>query len=134
MKYKIILIVPAMALLTMILAISNLTQFAMAFSVFTDNPTNGTINLPSVSVSVDSIGAGHIVGEVTNRGTQPATFMEIIATFYNSQNLVIGTDNTFTNPSTVSPGQANPFDLIFAYNDGMTISQIDHVKLHLDWR
>jgi hypothetical protein len=53
----------------------------------------------------------HIVGEVINESFQPIRFVEITATFYDSNNRVIGTDFTFTNPSTLQPGQRAPFDI-----------------------
>ena len=66
----------------------------------------------SYSSYVGSTGSLHIVGEVINESFQPIRFVEITATFYDSNNRVIGTDFTFTNPSTLEPGQIAPFDLI----------------------
>lgn len=40
------------------------------------------------------------------------TFVKIIATFYDSNNNVVGTDFTYTSPSTLQPGQKAPFDMI----------------------
>ena len=54
----------------------------------------------------------HIVGEVINESYQLVRFVEITATFYDANNRVIGTDFTFTNPSTLQPGQRAPFDMI----------------------
>jgi hypothetical protein len=42
---------------------------------------------------------------------QPVSYVRITATFYDSNNSVIGTDYTFTSPSTLQPGQRAPFDL-----------------------
>ena len=66
----------------------------------------------SYSDFVSSTGNLHIVGEVINESFQPIRFVEITATFYDSNNRVIGTDFTFTNPSTLQPGQIAPFDMI----------------------
>ena len=66
----------------------------------------------SYSDFVSSTGSLHIVGEVINESFQPIRFVEITATFYDSNNRVIGTDFTFTNPSTLQPGQIAPFDMI----------------------
>jgi hypothetical protein len=66
----------------------------------------------SYSDYVSSTGSLHIVGEVINESFQPIRFVEITATFYDSNNRMIGTDFTFTNPSTLQPGQIAPFDLI----------------------
>src|SRR4051794_234411 len=61
--------------------------------VTVDTPTTETsnINLP-VTLRKDTSGDLHIIGEVINKGTETAKFMEIIATAYNSQNQTIGTD------------------------------------------
>ena len=66
----------------------------------------------SYSDYVSSTGNMHIVGEVINESFQPIRFVEITATFYDSNNRVIGTDFAFTNPSTLQPGQMAPFDMI----------------------
>ena len=68
----------------------------------------------SQSTYVDGIGNLHIVGEVINESFQPLRFVQIIATFYDSNNGVIGTDFTFTSPSTIQPGQRAPFDMIIS--------------------
>ena len=51
------------------------------------------------------------MGEVINESYQPVSYVRITATFYDSNNSVIGTDYTFTSPSTLQPGQRAPFDL-----------------------
>jgi hypothetical protein len=89
------------------------------------NPTAFPVLLPEIiepieipprilsqSTYVDSTGNLHIVGEVINESFQPLRFVQIIATFYDSNNSVIGTDFTFTSPSTIQPGQRAPFDMI----------------------
>ncbi len=52
-----------------------------------------------------------ITGEIKNRGTSTANFVELIATFYNMNNQTIGNENTFTKPPTLQPGQAAPFTM-----------------------
>ena len=58
------------------------------------------------------LGTLHIVGEVINESFKSMTFVKIIATFYDSNNNVVGTDFTYTSPSTLQPGQKAPFDMI----------------------
>ena len=65
----------------------------------------------SHSSYVDSTGNLRIVGEVINESHLSIRFVEIIATFYDANNSVIGTDFTFTSPSTIQPGQRAPFDI-----------------------
>ena len=74
-------------------------------------PTEVLPRILSDNNYVDSIGTLHIVGEVINESYQPARFIRITATFYDANNSVIGTDFTFTSPSTLQPGQGAPFDL-----------------------
>ena len=74
-----------------------------------------------------------ITGEIKNRGTNTATFVELIATFYNVDNKTIGNENTFTKPSTLQPGQAAPFTMYLSPKD-MPLSQIKSVKYHLSWK
>lgn len=54
----------------------------------------------------------HIVGEVQNQTSTEVDYVEIIATFYNASNVVVGTENTYANPYTLAPGQKAPFDII----------------------
>jgi hypothetical protein len=74
-----------------------------------------------------------ITGEIKNRGTITANFVELIATFYNINNQTIGNENTFTKPSTLQPGQAVPFTMYLSPKD-MPLSQIKSVKYHLNWK
>lgn len=66
----------------------------------------------SHSAYTDSIGSMHIVGEVMNNSPITVNFVKIIVTFYNTYGQVIGTDNTYTEPTDLAPGQRAPFELI----------------------
>ena len=66
----------------------------------------------SQSSYVDNIGSMHIVGEVLNQALVTAEFVKIIATIYNANGQVIGTDFTYADPSDLAPGQRAPFDII----------------------
>jgi hypothetical protein len=103
--------------------------------IVTDNPKNETsqIKLP-VSINKDTLGALHIVGEVENKGIEAAKFMKIIGTVYNAQDQVVGTKSTFTDPETIEIGQTAPFDLMIGFGDAIPRQEVDHVKLHIDWR
>jgi hypothetical protein len=103
--------------------------------VTVDTPTAETsnINLP-VTLRKDTSGDLQIIGEVINKGTETAKFMKIIATVYNSQNQTIGTEYTFTDPNSIEPGQSAPFKMTLGSFDNIPVAEIDHIKLHLDWR
>jgi hypothetical protein len=67
----------------------------------------------------------HIVGEVQNTGSEEKEFVEVIATLYDDENNVIGTDNTFTRPSTISPEESAPFEFMIGQSD---VSDLDEIK------
>jgi len=55
-----------------------------------------------------------VVGEVENGSPLDIEFVKVVGTFYDSNNTVVGTTLTYTNPSDVSGGQKAPFDLILS--------------------
>ena len=61
---------------------------------------------------LDGIGDFHVVGEVTNQGSGKATYLKVSGAFYNSSNIVVAADFTYTDPQDLEPGQAAPFDII----------------------
>jgi hypothetical protein len=103
------------------------------FREFTDMPSNSPIYITSTSMHKDILNDIIITGEIKNRGTNTANFVELIATFYNINNQTVGNENTFTKPSTLQPGQAAPFTMYLNPKD-MPLSQIKSVKYHLSWK
>jgi hypothetical protein len=75
----------------------------------------------------------HIVGEVQNNGTRTAKFVQVSATLYDSNNKVIGTDFSFTNPSDIEPGQKAPFEVTVGTDKvmGGDLSIIDHYAVQV---
>jgi hypothetical protein len=74
-----------------------------------------------------------IVGEVENNGTQSASFVQISATLYDSNNQVIGTGFTYAKPSTIEPGMKAPFEITISKSsvkDG-DFSAIDHYSVQV---
>ena len=100
-------------------------------------PTQGSTyqspKLVSQSSYYDSIGTMHIVGEVMNQSPVTARFVEIIATFYNSNNQVIGTDFSFTDPTDLAPGQRAPFEILVP-EGSMPMYQLSYYGLRVDSR
>ena len=66
----------------------------------------------SKSTHRDSLDWLHIVGEVKNTGMTTLKYVKVIATLYDEDDTVIGTDFTYTQPSTLEPGQTAPFEII----------------------
>ena len=54
---------------------------------------------------LDDIGDLHIVGEVTNQGNGKATFVKVSGAFYDSANMVVAADFTYTDPENLEPGR-----------------------------
>ena len=105
-----------------------------AVRITIDTPPSKTSQIVQpVTVRKDASGDIHLIGEITNKGTQTARDMEIIATIYNAQNQTIGKENTFTDPMNIEVGQSAPFEMTIGSVDNVPVDEIDHIKLHIDW-
>jgi hypothetical protein len=89
------------------------------------------VTILSYDSYIDTVGFFHVVGEVQNTGTVALRYVEIIATFYNSSGVVVATDFTFADLSTVHVGEKSPFDILFT--DETQIPKIDHYSLITDY-
>ena len=75
----------------------------------------------------------HIVGEVLNQAPVTAKFVEIIATFYDANGQVIGTDFTYADPSELAPNQRAPFNIIVS-EGSVPMYQMSSYGLAVDWQ
>jgi hypothetical protein len=77
----------------------------------------------------------NINGEIQNNRDETIEFVEVIATFYDSNKAVLGSDFTFSDPDTLRPGQAAPFEISLwpGVNTDIPISEIASIKMHIDW-
>ena len=90
--------------------------------------SNNTIKILSHDSYIDSGGTMHVVGEVENNTPKVAQFVEIIGTFYDSNNKVVGTSSTFTSPTDLASGEITPFDLMLS-DASIPIEQIERYTL-----
>jgi hypothetical protein len=70
---------------------------------------------------------------VQNNSSQTAKFVQVSATLYDSNNKVVGTDFTYTNPSEIEPGQKAPFEITIR-PDSVTsgdLNIIDHYAVQV---
>jgi len=74
-------------------------------------------------------GSFYIVGEVLNNADGDKEFVKVTATLYGDENSVIGTDYTFTDPSTITSNEAAPFKLLIGTNDVGDLNDIDSYKI-----
>lgn len=92
-----------------------------------DSSPNG-LQILSDNLFTDSVGYLHVVGEVQNNSPTNAQFVQVIGTFYDNNNQVVGTQFTYTNPSEIDAGGKAPFELILT-SASIPLSQIDHYNL-----
>ena len=92
-------------------------------------PVKGVTDVDILSYAnyMDSYGFYHIVGEVMNVGDQAVKYVKIIATFYDSNDVVIATDFTYTELDVLLAGRKSPFDILFT--DTGQIPKIHHYNL-----
>ena len=94
----------------------------------------GNLTILSNSSYIDSSGVLHVVGEVFNNMTSDrAMYVQIIATFYDKTNMVVGTNNTFTNPIAIPPQDKAPFDLTLT-SGSIPTEDVGHYNLKLIWQ
>ena len=78
---------------------------------------SGNVNLLSQRFNQERY-SSEIVGEVQNNGTEPVEFVKVAVTFYDSTGNVVGTENTYADPSDLRPGMKAPFK-IFLRSDSV---------------
>ena len=69
------------------------------------------------------------MGEVVNNGYRGIEYVEIISSLYDKDNKVIGTKNTFTDPTTIIPNNSAPFKLMIGPNDVSNFELVKSIKL-----
>ncbi len=78
----------------------------------------------------DSIGFYHAAGEVTDQGSQKATYVKVSGTFYNSSGSVVAADFTYTDPHDLEPGQTAPFEMVIT-SSGSTANKIAYASVNV---
>ncbi|MEM4246463.1 MAG: FxLYD domain-containing protein [Candidatus Bathyarchaeia archaeon] len=81
---------------------------------------------------LDSLGSYNIVGEVENTGSVNLIFVKVTATFYDSDDQVVGTEYSYAYLGTLAPGSRSPFHLIFTAETQVPL--IDHYALHVSFQ
>ena len=76
-------------------------------------------------------GTTSIVGEVINNGNDSATYVKVLATFYNASNEVVDTSFTYAGDTASTPlqkGKTAPFEIIL-----LNKTKFDHYKIDVSW-
>jgi hypothetical protein len=79
---------------------------------FRSSEKPGGLKILGNSSHINQFGDLHVVGEIQNVGTQGATKVEAIATFYASDGTVIDCSFDLTDLSVLMPNQKAPFDIL----------------------
>ena len=72
------------------------------------------------------------MGEVTNHGSQKATYVKISGALYNKSNVVVAADFTYTDPKDLEPGQTAPFEIVITSAINATANEIASASLNVD--
>jgi hypothetical protein len=124
--------VAVLGILATTITISTLLESFSANAQLTpSDQTNNDIVLLSQRYNNEEF-SDKIVGEVLNNGTSTAEFVEITASFYDSNGLIVGTESTYADPSTIEPGNKSPFE-IFITSDAVE-SDAENYDFILQWR
>ena len=73
-----------------------------------------------------------LVGEIENISDGDVSYVKIIGTFYYDNDIVIGTDYTYAEPSDLEPGQKGPYDLYISDSD-LDVEEISKAVYSLEW-
>jgi len=93
-----------------------LTAFVLMFliaavSLISPAKAVAEVNILSNTGYIDSLGWYNIVGEVENTGDVAVTWVEIEATFYDVNNTMLATEDSYMTLNTLNPGRKSPFDI-----------------------
>lgn len=88
---------------------------------------NGEVNILSHTGYLDSLGYYHVVGEVENVGDFALHYVKITATFYDTADIVVATDFTFSELDVLLAERKAPFDL-FLFDTTQSM-KVDHYSL-----
>lgn len=71
----------------------------------------------------------NIAEEIRNNGTSDVDFVKVTATLYNAAGTVIGSDFTYTDPSTIESGDISPFQFRITDFNVRDVGEIDTYKV-----
>jgi hypothetical protein len=98
------------------ISLTNGLENAFNYELAVSYEKAGTLKPPALYLymgqsSIDSGGTYHLLGEVTNMGNTPTSFVDVYAIFFDGNDKVVDVEHTYTTPSDLQPGQKAPFDL-----------------------
>jgi len=79
------------------------------------------LEILSNSSYVDDVGCMHVAGEIKNVEAETATYVMVIATFYNSTGHVVAAAFAYSDPSDIDSGQTAPFEILLTDTDRVSL-------------
>ena len=73
-----------------------------------------------------------LVGEIKNISDEDVSYVKITATFYDDNDIVIGTDYSYAQPDDLDPGQKAPYDLYIS-DSNLDVKEIAKAVYSLEW-
>lgn len=92
-------------------------RYSLGVTFSTTSPIPIGLEILSNSSYIDEAGYMHVVGEIKNIEIGTATYVKVMATFYNSTGNVVATAFTYSDPSDIDPGQKAPFEVLLIYTN-----------------
>jgi hypothetical protein len=92
------------------------------------SPPQSDLNITSATSYFDG-DYFYIVGEVLNSASNTKEFVKVVSTLYDDNSDVIGTDYTYTDPSTIPSSNSAPFKLMIGEGDVRSIESIKKYKI-----
>lgn len=103
---------------------------AVVFVPFSLANAQSGFTVISTNDYIDSIGFFHIVGELRNDSDRVARFIELTATLYDNQDVVVGRPFGYAQIDVMRPGERSAFHLIFG--ESSQIEKIASYKISID--
>jgi hypothetical protein len=97
--------------------------------VMTTQNVMGKLNILGETTSWFNDDTFNIAGEIRNNGSRDVDFVKVSATLYNVDGAVIGSDFTYTDPSTIPAGSTGPFQFRITDYHVRDVGEIETYKL-----
>jgi len=101
---------------------ANVDHYSLGVTFSATEPFPQGLEILSNSSYVDGVGYMHVVGEIENIESGTATYVKVVATFYDDTGTVVGTSFTYSDPSDLDVGQTAPFEVILLHKSGVLLT------------
>lgn len=100
---------------------TKIDHYSLDVTFIATEPLPLGLEISSASSYVDEAGYMHVVGEIKNIENETATYVKVVAAFYDDTGTVAATAFTFSDPNDINPGQKAPFEVILIYKSRVTL-------------